>query len=83
MVSRLNKNMQNSMVFSFHVTDQKYVSRSNLVQKLKNISLKLRFGTRLTRTLQNSIRVFTFSVFDQKYPFWGNLVQKVRNVSLS
>ena len=75
--------MQNSMAFPFHVTDQKYVFRSNLVQKLKNISLKLRFGTRLIRTLQNSIEVFTFSVFDQKYPFWGNLVQKVRNVSLS
>ena len=82
--TQTNSNMQNSMVMLiFFVFDLKYPFWTNLVQKIKIVSLRWNLIPRLTNwNMQNSMTVFTLFAFDQKCPFWTDLVQNVKIVSL-
>ena len=46
--------------------------------KNQNFQFKLKFGTKTSLNMQNSMMMFTFSIFDHKYPSWANLVQKFK-----
>ena len=53
---------------------------ANLVQKNQNCQFKLKFGTKTTSIMHNSMMMFTFSVFDWKYSFWAYLLPKFKIV---
>ena len=63
-------NMQNSMVvFTFSVTDWKYHFWENFVQKIKVVSLKLKFGAKTNSILQILMFMLTFFRFLLEIPF--------------
>ena len=62
--------MQDSvLVFIFSALDGKHPFWTNLIQKTKIVSFKLKFGTKTNSNMQNSMVVFTFSVLYWKHPF--------------
>ena len=72
-----NSNMQNPIVvFTFSVLDRKYPFRTNLVQKIKIISLSWKLVPKLIRICRNHWWIH-FSVFHQIYPLWANLVRTI------
>ena len=43
-----------------------------------NCQFKLKYGTRSSSNMQNSMVMFNFSFLDGKYTFWANLVPKLK-----
>ena len=62
------------VMFIFSDFDNKYLFWVNLVQKVKIISLNLKFDTLPNLNMQNSMVMFTFFVLVREYPFWANFV---------
>ena len=67
-------NMQNSMVvFTFSVTYWKYHFWENFVQKIKVVSLKLKFGAKTNSNLQILMFMLTFFRFLLEILFLGKV----------
>ena len=64
------------LVFIFSNLDGKHPFWTNLIQKTKIVSFKLKFGTKTNSNMQNSMVVFTFFVFYRKHPYWRTKVKK-------
>ena len=62
------------VMFIFSDFDNKYPFWVNLVQKVKIISLNLKFDTLPNLNMQNSVVMFTFFILEREYPFWANFV---------
>ena len=71
------------VVFSFSIFKRKYPFWSNLIQKIKIVSLSRNLVSTIIQVLQNSRMAFTFSVFNQKYSNWVYLVQNIKIFCLS
>ena len=71
------------MVIILFALDWKYPFWTNLIQKIKLVSLSLNLVPRLIRICRNSMTSFTFSALDCKNFFWANLVQTIKIVCLS
>ena len=65
--------MQDSvLVFIFSALDGKHPFWTNLIQKTKIVSFKLKFGTKTNSNMQNSMVVFTFFCFLPETPLLAN-----------
>ena len=72
--------MQDSvLVFIFSALDGKHPFWTNLIQKTKIVSFKLKFGTKTNSNMQNSMVVFTFFCFLPETPLLANESKKRRD----
>ena len=51
--------------------------------KKQNCPFILKFGTKISSNMKNSMAWFILSILDWKYPFSANLLQKITIVSLN
>ena len=76
--------MQNSvMLFTFLIFDREYPFWTNLVQKIKIVSLRWKLIPSLIRICRIKRCYSLFSYLTRNTLFWANLVQKIKIISLS
>ena len=69
--------------FTFPDLDGKHHFWQICTKKSQNYQIQLKFGTKTSSNMENSMVVFTFSVLDGKDTFLANLVQKIKIVIFS
>ena len=67
-------------VRTFSDLDEKHHFWGNLDKKSQNCQFQLKFSTKPSSNMQNSMIVLTFLVLEGKYHFLANLVQKIKIV---